>query len=98
MIEYQYITDYLRLTSYALVILTTLFSLRYKNHTNFIAIGNIMFAFVLFAGRLLILHFGIYNLDYNAYVITPASMIWALIHFERFMRISHYKGGQNGNR
>lgn len=88
MIPLNYVTDYLRLASYSMVILTTIFSLRCVNHTKLLAIGNIIFAFVLFTGRIFINFYQVYNVDYNTFVMTPAAIVWAVLHFERFLKIS----------
>lgn len=77
------IFDYIRLVSYAVVVLTSLRNILTRKFTNSLFLGDIAVATALILMRFV----GIYNFidlsdgQITDFILTPAVVFWALIHF-----------------
>ena len=77
----DYILDYLRLVSYTIIILSSLRGIFTKKYSNFLYLGDIIIAFGLLFGGTVVSFFNVDRGVYADIVLTPVSMVWAVIHF-----------------
>lgn len=88
-VPFDIILDYVRMTSYALVILTSLRGIYKRKFTNALYIGDVVLSISLFS-TLLFRNFLGSDLDIVADLfITPASILWAVLHLRELVRYSN---------
>jgi len=81
-----YIVEYLRMVSYAIVILTSLRGIVKRKFNSMLFFGDIIMAAVLLSGTLLSKFFGISRDISGTIILTPAVIIWAIIHFINLLK------------
>ena len=78
--------DYVRFAGYAVVIISSLNGIAKKKFSNILFVGDILVAFGLMTIGLLC-KFG--EIDRNIagqYILTPAIVLWAIIHFSAMVK------------
>lgn len=80
------ILEYIRLVCYAIVILSSLKGIVKRKFTNDLFIGDILMAFGLFTANALF-RFGAIDKGVTGdFILTPAVMLWAGIHFHAVLK------------
>jgi len=80
------VLEYIRLVCYAIVILSSLKGIAKRKFTNNLFVGDILMAFGLFTANALF-RFGAVDRDItNSFVLTPAVVLWAGIHFHSLLK------------
>jgi hypothetical protein len=78
--------EYLRMVSYAIVILASLRGIAVKKFTSLLFVGDIIIALILLVSSLLA-SFGSIPRDLTRdYLLTPVAVIWAIIHFINILK------------
>ena len=76
------IGDYLRLVSYALIILTSFVLYRQRKTINqALIVGDIIMAFTLFLTALHVQILNFNDIFFTTFILTPGAIIWATVHF-----------------
>ena len=78
--------DYIRLTCYGTVILTSLNGILKKKFNNILFVGDVIVALGLMAVGLCATFFNINRALTSDVILTPIVIIWATIHFKNFLR------------
>lgn len=89
MIDYHLTLDYLRMVCYAIIFMSSLRGIAKRKFSNVLYLGDIIMCIALFT-TLLLNNFFHHNLfDIADFVITPAVIIWAGIHFKALLEVNH---------
>jgi hypothetical protein len=95
----DYLLDYMRMAGYAIIILASLRGIAYRRFANILFVGDIVIAIALLATGLGFAVSGI-SRDITAdFIMTPAVVTWAIIHFINMVKSNGFhKGDWNGSK
>jgi hypothetical protein len=78
--------DYIRMVGYGVIILTSLNGILVKKFNNILFLGDILIAFTLLISGALRTIVGIDKNLVTDMILTPAVIIWAIIHFMNLLK------------
>ena len=76
-----YFVEYIRMVAYATIVLTSLRGIAQRKFSSILFVGDIVMALVMLISGLLAKFADMPRDLTRDYVLTPAAIIWAIIHF-----------------
>jgi hypothetical protein len=75
------VVDYIRMVGYTIVILTSLKGIYIRKFNNILFTGDIIMAFSLLVSTFLVSLAGLGSTATRDLIMTPAVVLWAMVHF-----------------
>lgn len=79
------ILEYLRMVSYAIVALTSLNGIKSKKYNDLLFVSDIILALMLLLASILKNLFSLQKIQTDPFILTPAVLLWAIIHFKNLV-------------
>ena len=89
------VCQYLRMVSYAVVVLSSLRNILGRKFGGILFVGDILVAIALFFSSLHVTFLGKDRVFFEICLITPATMVWAIIHFRTLILSMDLEEGKN---
>ena len=83
---YNYLWEYVRMVCYAIIVLIDLKNIANRKFSTLLYVGDIVMASALFYTVSNIPFTGFRQEDVACRIMTPAAIVWAIIHFVAFLR------------